>query len=532
MNNRAWQLRIRDPEQALVLSTESLKLSKSMGANGKAYEHGLAAGLITLAFLDGEAGKLEPSLSRSLKALSYLKHQVDPGTLINAWYTLGWAYFYWGDYPAALEFGIKSLKLARDSKLKEKEAWSLDLVASAYRDATQAIPMYQTGYSIFEQTGNIEGQARIANNLACTYLDMEDYANALKTAQTGLQLARQGFMKRDEVNIIGTIGEIFTAQGEYAQARSVLHQAELLFDKYGRDISSLYILVDIGQVYLKQNDLERAEQELLNALKLAEQMDMRSEQARCHQYLSETFERSHKFDSALEHYKKFQTLRESILGEAALKRLAALRVSHQIENAQQDAEINRLQKEKLQLELDEHKRLHSILEELATRDSLTNLFNRRHFLGLAEQEWKRALRYRHPLCALMLDLDHFKNINDQYGHAIGDLALIAVANIIRSTLRSTEIAGRYGGDEFVILLPETLPQNGLLVANRISEAVSSQTVHTDEADIELATSIGLACLTMENREVIKSLDELLSHADKALYIAKRAGKSQVRAYSD
>lgn len=532
MNSLAWQLRIRDPAQSLALGSESLRLSKFNGEGGGEYERGIAASLTVLAFLDGEAGKLEPSLSRSLEALSYLKNQVESETLINAWYTLGWSYFYWGDYPAALEFGIKSLNMARDIKLKEKEAWCLDLVASAYRDPVQAIPMYKEARNIFEKIGSLEGQARTANNLATTLLDAGDYVNALMVAQRSLQMAKEGALKRDEINIIGTIGEIFAAKGEYGRAQSILHQAELLFEKYGRDISSLYILVDIGQVYLKQNDMERAEQGLLNALKLAEQMDMRSEQARCHQYLSEIFEKRNQFDHALKHYKEFQTLRESLLGEGALKQLAALRVSHQIESAQREAEINRLQKERLQIELEEHKRLHAILGELATRDSLTNLFNRRHFLGLAEQEWKRALRYQHPLCALMLDLDHFKQINDRYGHAVGDRALTAVANIIRSALRSTEIAGRYGGDEFVILLPETLPDNGLLVAHRIAQTVSDQTVQSDGDTIELATSIGVACMTVENRGNIKTLDELLSRADKALYTAKRAGKSQVRPYSD
>jgi diguanylate cyclase (GGDEF)-like protein len=261
-------------------------------------------------------------------------------------------------------------------------------------------------------------------------------------------------------------------------------------------------------------------------------MEMRNEQARCHQYLSEVFERRGNFDKALEHYKKFQALRENISGETALKELSALRVSHQIETAQRDAEIHRLQKERLQSELDEHKRLHAILEELATRDPLTNLFNRRHFMNLAEQEWKRAIRYQHPLCALMLDVDRFKQINDEHGHAAGDTALTSFANIIRSTLRSTEIAARYGGDEFIILLPETQPQSGLIVANRMCQTIKSYAVNTDSGRIELTPSIGLACLTAKNTNRVRSLSELLNHADKALYMAKRAGGGQVRQYSE
>ena len=320
--------------------------------------------------------------------------------------------------------------------------------------------------------------------------------------------------------------------GDYPQAQSNLHHATLLFDEYGRDISSVYVLTDLGQVYLQQNDLERAEQELLKALEASKQMEMRNEQARCHKYLSEICERQGRFDQALKHYKIFQNLREDTAGEGTLKQLAALRVSHQIETAQRDAEIQRLQKEKLQIELDEHKRIHAILEELATRDPLTNMFNRRHFLSLAEQEWKRSMRYEHPLGALMLDVDHFKQINDHHGHASGDKALTSVANVIQSTLRSTEIAGRYGGDEFVILLPETHLKDGKRVAERICQAIKEYKISSALGAIELSVSIGIACMSGVQGDSIKSLSELLNHADEALYNAKKVGKGRFHLYSE
>jgi diguanylate cyclase (GGDEF)-like protein len=528
MNNLAWDLRIREPARALAFSLECLEMSKSLKMDdGRAYEHGIAGSLITMSFLDGEMGQLDKAFSHSLEALSYIKDQPQPETLIGAWYTLGWAYYYSGDYPASLEFGLKSLKLAREIEHKEREAWCLDLVASTYKDPSQAIQMYKDALDIFEKLGAIEGQSRILNNWAYTLMESKEYASALEMAQKSLELAKRGELKGDVINVAATIGEIYTGMGEYSEARSRLREATLLFDTHGRDISSVYILVDLGQVHLEQNELDQAEQVLNSALELSEEMEMRNEQARCHLYLSDIFERRQRFDKALEHYKKFQALRESISGEGALKQLAALRVSNQIETAQRDAEIHRLQKEKLQVELDEHKRVHAILEDLATRDPLTNLFNRRHFLNLAEREWKRAVRYKHPLCALMLDVDHFKQINDQHGHAAGDKALTTVANVIRSTLRATEIAGRYGGDEFVVLLPETLPENGLLVARRICQTIKDYTISSDVGVIDLTPSIGVACET----GATGSLNELLNQADKALYIAKNAGRGQAHLYS-
>jgi diguanylate cyclase (GGDEF)-like protein len=530
-NRLAWQLRIREPQRALSISQEMINLANTCD-NGNPYEPGIAASLVTLSFLDGEMGHLDLSLSRALEALSYLKGEPYPETLVGAWYTLGWAYYYSGDYPASLEFGLKSLKLAREIEHQEWEAWCLDLVASTYKDPAQAIEMHRQSYAIFDERNIIEGKSRALNNWAYALKESREHEQALEMAQRSLSLAQEAKLKGDVINVSATIGEILTDMGKYSEAQEKLHSASELFNDYGHDISSVYLLVDLGQVYLEQNNLDQAEQVLYSALELSEEMEMRNEQARCHLYISNIFERRENYEKALEHYKKFQALRESISGEGALKQLAALRVSHQIETAQRDTEIHRLQKEKLQIELDEHKRIHAILEDLATRDPLTNLFNRRHFLNLAEQEWKRATRYKHPLCALMMDVDHFKKINDQHGHASGDKALTTVANVIRSALRNTEIAGRYGGDEFTVLLPETTPANGLLVAKRICQTIQDYTISSDVGLIELTASIGVACVTKENQLMTRSLSELLSHADKALYTAKNAGRGQAHLYSE
>lgn len=527
MNKLAWQLRICEPERTLALAQNTLQLAQSIN-HQKPYKQGIATSLIVLSFIDGEAGKLESALSNSLEALSHIQDTSEPNLLIGAWYTLGWAYYYAGNYPASLDFGLKALKLARSNRYAEQEAWCLDLVASTYKDPEESLTLYEEAYQIFERLGEPEGQSRILNNWAYSLKELSRYPQALEKAKQSRIMAHKGGLYRDVINVSATIGEILTDMEDYEGAQDVLREAIELFDQYGRDISSVYILVDLGEVYLRQNDLDRAEAELLHALEASHKMDMLNEQARCHQYLSEIFEKRGEYHNALHHYKIFQQLRESTVGEGTAKQMAALRVSHQIETAQRDAEIQRLQKENLQNELDERKRIHAILEELATRDPLTNLFNRRHFLGLAEKEWRRSMRYKHPLCVLMLDVDKFKQINDQHGHAVGDKALTTVAGVIQTTLRETEIAGRYGGDEFVILLPETTLQNGVRIAERISLAIKEHTIESETSMIELTPSIGISGTSASPRAA--SLSELLIHADKALYNAKKSGTGQVRMY--
>lgn len=530
INQLAWKLRIGQPEQARSLSKEAAKLAKA--SHHPVYAQGLAASLITLAFLESEDGDLESAISDCLKAISLLKDDHTSDYLITAWYTLGWSYYYSGDFPAALEYGLKALNKSEEAGIKEKEAWALDLAASTFKDPTQAIPMYQKALRIFDELNASEGQSRVLNNLACTMLELGDHPTALKYSRKSLQLAQDTQLKRDEINITGTIGEIFLAMGEYDQAKSYLQNAKLLAERYGRDISYIYILVDLGEVFLAQNEFEKTEQQLFFALDTATKWNLKNEKMRCHRFLSELYEKQGKSDKALEYYKLFHSLKEAIAGESSARQIAILKMNHKVETTQRDMEIQRLQNAKLQLEIDEQRRIQSILESLATRDSLTNLYNRRHFLALAEHEWKRALRYEHPFSVLMLDLDDFKHINDRFGHATGDQALIIVAGIIQAALRKVEIAGRYGGDEFAVILPETPIEKGLIVGRRIHDEIGGQSIDTSTGPINLTVSIGVAGLSNESRDQVKSLDELLQRADLALYHSKGSGKNQVSVYAE
>lgn len=528
LNRLAWKLRIGHPERARGLSKEAARLANS-GANF-VYDRGLAASLVTIAFLDSEDGDLESAISLCLKALALLKDDPTSDYLITAWYTLGWSYYYSGDFPAALEYGLKALNRSEEMGIKEYEAWALDLTASTFKDPTQAIKMYQKALRIFDELNDREGQTRVLNNLACTLVELKDHSTALEYGRKSLQLAKSAKLKRDEINITGSIGEILLAMDEYDQAKSYLQQAKLSAEGYGRDISYIYILVDLGEVFLAQNDFEKAEQHLFLALETATKWNLKNEKMRCHQLLSELYEKQGVPDKALGNYKLFHSLKESIAGERSARQIAILKMNHQVETTQRDMEIQLLQNAKLQLEINEQRRIQAILENLATRDSLTNLYNRRHFLTLAEYEWKRALRYGSPFSVLMLDLDDFKQINDHFGHATGDQALILVAGLIQGALRKVEIAGRYGGDEFAVILPETPSEKGLIVGKRIHDKVKGQSIKTNQGLISLAVSIGVAGLTNETSDQVKSLEELLHRADMALYQAKGSGKNQVSLY--
>ncbi|MEN9938562.1 MAG: hypothetical protein RLZZ387_5141 [Chloroflexota bacterium] len=174
--------------------------------------------------------------------------------------------------------------------------------------------------------------------------------------------------------------------------------------------------------------------------------------------------------------------------------------------------------------------LYEAQRRLATTDGLTGLYNRRHFFELAEQEMVRARRYGHPLSVILLDIDHFKQINDRHGHQVGDIALRAAAACCRDTLRAVDLHGRYGGEELVFLLPETGPEGAAQAAERMRAAIDHLPV-IDAAGglVRLSASLGVAALAPWNDV---GLYQLLGRADQALYAAKRAGRNRSCVWDD
>jgi diguanylate cyclase (GGDEF)-like protein len=163
------------------------------------------------------------------------------------------------------------------------------------------------------------------------------------------------------------------------------------------------------------------------------------------------------------------------------------------------------------------------LERLATTDGMTGIYNRRHFLTLADREWNRARRYRRPLSFLMIDIDYFKAINDNFGHQVGDEMIVHLSNLARNCKRDSDVLARIGGEEFALLLPETNLPQAHVVAERLRAAVASNALAASSRLIPATVSIGIA----ESAASMNSISELMTAADNALYEAKRNGRNRV-----
>lgn len=164
------------------------------------------------------------------------------------------------------------------------------------------------------------------------------------------------------------------------------------------------------------------------------------------------------------------------------------------------------------------------LETLAMTDELTGLAARRRIIDIGTREANRSNRHDTAVCLMMLDIDHFKEVNDSYGHAAGDAVLIEFARIITTLLRSIDDIGRMGGEEFLAVLPDTRLDQALTVAERIRHQIEQHTFRWDEHRIRLTVSIGL----VQHPGSETSLDQLIMQADRALYATKAAGRNSIR----
>jgi len=170
----------------------------------------------------------------------------------------------------------------------------------------------------------------------------------------------------------------------------------------------------------------------------------------------------------------------------------------------------------------ENARLFAAVQRMAITDELTKVSNRRHFFDLGDKLFATAHRYGPPLSVLMLDIDHFKQVNDRYGHAAGDDVIRTVAERLSGVVRTMDLLGRYGGEEFALVLPET-HEGAAVLGERLREAVEAEPIATCEGDISVTISVGVAIMGDADAD----LAAILNRADGALYEAKRAGRNRV-----
>ena len=173
-----------------------------------------------------------------------------------------------------------------------------------------------------------------------------------------------------------------------------------------------------------------------------------------------------------------------------------------------------------------------LLSEVSSRDALTGLYNRAYVIEKLDSELNRSIRHGSPMALLLLDIDHFKKVNDTFGHNVGDEVLKSVGKLLRDSCRVYDVPGRYGGEEFCIVLPETKLGNTGVVAERIRQRLETADLCFGDATVSVTASIGIAGVESVAGEGALNPAALIDRADRALYSAKRAGRNRVELWSE
>jgi diguanylate cyclase (GGDEF)-like protein len=327
----------------------------------------------------------------------------------------------------------------------------------------EAVEYAGAALSLFNQIGNYVGKLHTLHSLGAIHIALRNHAMAMKYLQEGLELSRQ-------------------------------NNSQLL---------ELTFIAEISHVHQIEGNLGTSEEELQMALQIAESINSLTNVSLIHERLIGIYKERQDYKSALEHFEAFHLAYKKIFNDKSDRRIKNLEILNQVESARKQAELYR---------------------ELAGTDSLTKLVNRRQFLEAAEVAVQQLKSEQGQMAIIMLDIDHFKNVNDQYGHKAGDEVLSTVAASIKLCLRPGDVAGRYGGEEFVVLVSGASLKQCLKIAERIRQAVSQLSYHGGQAVVGVTISLGVAWM---NPDRIFPLDALINYADQAMYSAKRQGRNRV-----
>ncbi|OJX37947.1 MAG: hypothetical protein BGO78_07850 [Chloroflexi bacterium 44-23] len=357
--------------------------------------------------------------------------------------------------------------------------------------------------------------------MAETYAAKDEMPEALESIGKSIHACNQVQNPLLIASSMNTFGDLLIVNNQMNGANRKftlgLQAAQTAANPYER----IRALIGLGIIHFKQNKVDLALSIWQQAYSLAARHHCHSLLAKVTRVLATTHKLQESYKVASEYFEIF--IQED-------KLLSLQSFATQLRNLESSQKIEIINRRNLQLrhEIQERMKSQAELEVLATTDPMTGLFNRRHFFTLTEHWCENATEIPLEISAMMIDIDHFKRINDEYGHPAGDEVLIKVAQAIQNALRTDDILCRYGGEEFSILLPNTNLMAAQQVAERVRQTVENMKIYYEDHVIQLTVSIGVADLLNSPKHSVMGL---LGHADQALFKAKHKGRNCCAVFS-
>ena len=572
LNALAWTLHRTDTRRALQLAEEALHRARRAGC-----ERGQALSLITLSYGAMRSSDLQMARDKVQRALKHLDASQDEEgrrralnllgiihgqsgdyagalktfltlqplcaelgqakALADTFNNIGIAYFNLGDHTNALDYYFRALDVFRDAEHARGEVGTLINIGMVYfergrfTEALDAFLQAQSGEAEDEHT-----HALLRNHLGRTYLQLGQFEQALVHNQESLTLMTALDDRLGASYAQDDLAAIYVKLGQMEQAEACLVESLGTKRGAGDTKGEAEVCLQLGNLYLRLGRLELALDILHEGLANAERSDAGDEVRKAHRALAAAYKKNRQFREACSHLEKHGELTQAAFNRESDLRLQALRVQYEVEQTEHENELYRLKNVELAQAVealreltaslrsanDEKAALLSRLERQSREDGLTGLYNRRHLDETLAKTFAHAKRHEHALSVVVCDIDHFKRVNDDFSHQMGDVVLKEVARLLKAGVRQGDTVARYGGEEFVIVLPETPSQNAAHIVERIRQTIQDYPWHTFHPELKITMSAGLSDdLASENHE------KLVSVADKKLYEAKRGGRNQL-----
>jgi diguanylate cyclase (GGDEF)-like protein len=507
LNREAWDLCKKDGPRAIELALQAQSLLTDCA---EAEPRDEFESLRTQTYCLDMLSKPEEALPIGLNA-NHLAQQIGDNYLIGLIQSiLGRVYWHIDDFPTSMDYYLNALKLVQSVDHPDLEVSlinGLGLVQYGLENYDESLGYFMT---CLEKAGeaDLTGRADANNNVSYVLHLLGRDQEALKYSLAGLALFKQLGTSVGMMETLHSLGAIQIALGNYDEALTYLNEGIEISRQNKNQLLELHYILEINRIRIAQGNLEQAEEELLHALETAEKINSLTNISLIHERMVELYKQKQDLPSALHHFEAYHATYKKIFNDKSDRRVKNLEILHRVELTRKQADIYR---------------------ELAATDFLTGLINRRRFLEIAENAFQLAKVEKSQLAIIMLDIDHFKNVNDLHGHKVGDQVLSAVAVSIKRSLRGNDVAGRYGGEEFIALVLGATPDQCLDIAERIRFAVAKQSIEVDQASIKVTISLGVASM-LQDPDL--SLDALINSADQAMYQAKQQGRDCVVAWNN
>lgn len=549
----------RDAEEGLRRGEEALAQARELGyvAGQAALERAIGANLNIL-------GRNGEALDHYDRALALFREVGDPAAEVQTLRSMGVSLYDMDRVDEALARYLDALRIAESIDDALEQAKTLANIGNVYyalENWDEAATYQQWALAAFETAGYRPGIAGVALNLGALHIQQADRdagpadADAhLEQARTALERSLAEFraldIPRGIVSALGQLGALEDRAGNAERALERLTETLELRRAIGDRAAVLNNLKSVSGLHLRLEHFAEARRHLIEAETIARELDADDQLRDVLERRSEVELAAGDPDQAVAYLQQLWEIDRARISAETSARVEALQAAYEAEQAQREVELLRQQRliDELRLERASttrnalilgallllgllamtwsryrvSQRAGARLAEMARTDPLTRLLNRRGLREIVDREIARARRNHQPLALLAIDLDRFKRVNDEYGHDAGDDVLVEVARRLSSTVRGADVVARWGGEEFLVLLPDTELDRARDVGEKLRAAVGGTPIVAGAHSVVVSLTIGIARIDPE-----QGLDACLQRADHALRRGKEAGRDRV-----